>query len=136
MQILLIALTLFEAVLLCLIVVFFMRLRKSEEVLSKLRDKQDELLSKLRFNTQMERELVVSFEQRQVELAALDQALEARAKELGKLLKQAQEMARSPQFLREMVLTGHRRGKSPKELAKATGMSVDEVELIIDQAGG
>ena len=136
LQILLVILTLFEALLLFLVVVFFLRLRKSEEVLSKLRDKQDELLSKLRFNTQMERELVTSFEQRQTELAALDQALEARAKDLTKLLKQAQEMARSPQFLREMVLTGHRRGKSAKELAKATGMSVDEVELIIDQAGG
>ena len=63
LQILLIILTLFEAALLCLVVIFFMRLRKSEEVLSKLRDKQDELLNKLRFNTQMERELVTSFEQ-------------------------------------------------------------------------
>ncbi|EPR42434.1 hypothetical protein dsx2_2823 [Desulfovibrio sp. X2] len=135
MEMLLILLSLFEILLLALVVVFFLRLRKSEEVLSRLRDKQDDLLNKLRFNSQMERELVTSFEQRQVELAALDQALEARAKDLTKLLKQAQEMARSPQFLREMVLTGHRRGKSPIELARASGMSVDEVEFIIEQDG-
>lgn len=134
MELLLVLLTVFEVLLLGLVIVFFLRLRKSEEVLSKLRDKQEELLNKLRFNTQMERELVASFEERQAELAALDQALAARAKELSKLLKQAQEMSRSPEFLREIVLTGHRRGKSAQELARSTGMSVDEVEFIIEQA--
>ncbi|EPR34639.1 hypothetical protein dsat_2681 [Alkalidesulfovibrio alkalitolerans DSM 16529] len=134
MELLLVLLTVFEVLLLGLVIVFFLRLRKSEEVLSKLRDKQEELLNKLRFNTQMERELVASFEERQAELAALDQALAARAKELSKLLKQAQEMSRSPEFLREIVLTGHKRGKSAQELARSTGMSVDEVEFIIEQA--
>jgi len=134
MEFVLVFLTVFEVLLLGLVIVFFLRLRKSEEVLSKLRDKQEELLNKLRFNTQMERELVASFEERQAELAALDQALAARAKELSKLLKQAQEMSRSPEFLRELVLTGHKRGKSAQELARSTGMSVDEVEFIIEQA--
>ncbi|WP_029894449.1 hypothetical protein [Desulfohalovibrio reitneri] len=123
-----------EILLLVLVVFFFFRLRKSEEVLSRLRDKQEELLNKLRFNAQMERELVTSFEQRQAELAELDQALEGRSKELKKLLKQAEELTRSPQFLREVVLTGHRKGRSVQEMARSTGMSVEEVELIIDQA--
>jgi hypothetical protein len=35
--------------------------------------------------------------------------------------------------LRQVIISGNRQGKSPKELAKTTGLSVDEVELIIDQ---
>ena len=54
---------------------------------------------------------------------------------LNKLLKQADEYARSPQFLRQVIITGSRQGKSVKELSRATGLSIDEVELIIDQSG-
>ncbi|MDO9630675.1 MAG: hypothetical protein Q7I92_02105, partial [Humidesulfovibrio sp.] len=67
------------------------------------------------------------------ELSRLDGQLTERVVILNKLLKQADEYARSPQFLRQVIISGNRQGKSPKELAKTTGLSVDEVELIIDQ---
>ncbi|MFW5487194.1 MAG: hypothetical protein ACNI3A_02030 [Desulfovibrio sp.] len=132
---LLLVLSVTEILLLLLVVVFFLRLRQSEAVLSKLRSKQEELLNKLRFNAQLEQEIVASFEQRQNELTKLDQLLEARAADMKRLLKQAEEVCKSPQFLREIVVTGCKRGKSSQELARATGLSLEEVELIIEQAG-
>jgi uncharacterized protein HemX len=132
---LLLALSITEILLLLLVVFFFLRLRQSEAVLSKLRAKQEELLNKLRFNAQLEQEIVSSFEQRQNELSHLDQQLEARAADMKRLLKQAEEVCKSPQFLREIVVSGCKRGKSSQELARATGLSLEEVELIIEQAG-
>lgn len=132
---LLLVLSVTEILLLLLVVVFFLRLRQSEAVLSKLRSKQEELLNKLRFNAQLEQEIVASFEQRQNELTKLDQLLETRAADMKRLLKQAEEVCKSPQFLREIVVTGCKRGKSSQELARATGLSLEEVELIIEQAG-
>lgn len=132
---LLLALSITEILLLLLVVFFFLRLRQSEAVLSKLRAKQEELLNKLRFNAQLEQEIVSSFEQRQNELSHLDQQLEARAADMKRLLKQAEEVCKSPQFLREIVVSGCKRGKSSQELARATGLSFEEVELIIEQAG-
>ncbi len=132
---LLLVLSITEVLLLLMVAVFFLRLRQSEAVLSKLRSKQEELLNKLRFNAQLEQEIVASFEQRQSELSKLDQQLESRAADMKRLLKQAEEVCKSPQFLREIVVTGCKRGKSSQELARATGLSVEEVELIIEQAG-
>ncbi len=130
---LVIFLTVCELVLLLLVVLFFSRLRRSEDLLAKLQKNQDALLKKLDFNAKLERELVGSFERRQRELAALDQQLEIRRDELEKLVKKAKEFSRSPDFLRQIILNGSRRGQTPMALAKATGLSLDEVELILAQ---
>lgn len=135
-SLLVIFLTVCELALLLLVVLFFSRLRRSEDLLAKLQKNQDALLSKLDFNAKLEQELVGSFTRRQAELAELDQKLEQRRDDLEKLVKKAQEFSRSPDFLRQIIVNGSRRGQSPLALAKATGLSLDEVELILVQNKG
>ncbi len=132
-EIILIVLTVSELILIALLVLFFSRLRKSETLLQKLQDNQQSLLQKLNFNAKLEQELVSSFSRRQAELAALDQVLEERKNALEKLVRQARDITRSPALLRQAVVTGARRGRSTAALAKSTGLSEDEVELILDQ---
>ena len=126
--------SLFELVLLFLLLSFFRRLRKSEELLLKLQTGQASLLANLEQNAQLEKDLITSFAERQRELKHLDLQLEDRAATLTRLLDQAEAVSRSPQFLRELILSGLRQGKTPLELAKGTGLSPDEVKLIISQA--
>lgn len=128
------AVSVIEIVLLGLVVFFFWRLKKSEALLSALQQKQSELLKRLHFNTELEQELVTSFAKRQDELSILDDKLSERVDELKRLLKRAEEVGRSPRLLREIVITGGREGRSPLELAQTTGLSIDEVELILEQA--
>ncbi|EFL50470.1 conserved hypothetical protein [Solidesulfovibrio fructosivorans JJ]] len=130
---LVIFLTVCELALLLLVVLFFSRLRRSEDLLAKMQKNQDGLLKKLDFNAKLEQELVGSFRQRQAQLAELDQQLEQRRDELEKLVKKAEECIRSPEFLRQIIKNGSRRGQSPVALAKATGLSREEVELILAQ---
>ena len=132
---LLIGLTIFECVLFLLLISFFQRLRKSEDLLLKLQAGQNALLANLEQNAQWERDLIASFADRQQELRSLDMQLEDRAASLRRLLSQAEVVSSSPQFLRELILSGVRQGKTPTELAKGTGLSIDEVKLIITQAG-
>ncbi len=122
-----------EIILLIAVIIFFMRLRKSEELVTKLQSKQQEFINKLHFNAQLENELMNTFEERQDELAKLDLLLDQKTKKLKKILAQAEEFSRSPQFLRQIILTGHKEGKPVSRLAKATGLSIEEVELILDQ---
>lgn len=122
-----------EIILLTAIIFFFVRLKKSESLLNQLQSKQEEFINKLHFNAQLESEIVSTFEQRQLELAQLDQLLDNKTKKLKKILSQAEEFSRSPQFLRQIIITGHKEGKPVSRLAKATGLSTEEVELIIDQ---
>lgn len=129
-------LTVCELLLLLLVVLFFSRLRRSEELLAKLQKNQDALLKKLDFNARLEHELVSSFQSRQAELAELDQKLEERRTELERLVKKAEEYTRSPDFLRQIIVNGSRRGQSSQTLAKATGLALDEVELILAQNKG
>ncbi|MGE4551649.1 MAG: hypothetical protein AB7D57_00965 [Desulfovibrionaceae bacterium] len=131
---LLILFSLVELALLVIVVAFFLRLRRSEALISKVQAQQESFLNKLRFNAQMEQEMVETFGRRQTELAALDEQLERRAQELKKLVDQAASLTRSPRVLRQVILEGHDQGKTPAQLAKATGLSVDEVELILEQA--
>jgi len=130
----LIIITLAEIVLFALLLHFFSRLRKSEKLLSELSVNQQSLMDKLRANAELERELMQSFAVRQTSLQSLNASLEERAAELTSLLEQAQAMSRSPQFLREVIISGKRKGRSSAQLAKATGLSLDEVELILAQA--
>lgn len=132
-SLLVIFLTVCELALLLLVVLFFSRLRRSEDLLAKLQKNQDALLKKLDFNAKLEQELVGSFARRQAELAELDQKLEERREQLEQLVKKAQEYSRSPDFLRQIIVNGAKRGQSPQALAKATGLSLDEVEVILAQ---
>jgi uncharacterized protein HemX len=125
--------TLLEVALLSLAVIFFIKLKKSENLLQTLQDRQHEFLQRLDFNARLENELVNTFAKRQEELAALEEKLQHRAVEMRRLLEQAENFTKSPQFLRQTILSGFRRGQSVDALAQATGLSVDEIELIIDQ---
>lgn len=129
-----IALSATEIVILGFIVAFISRLKKSERLISALQANQEALLQRLSFNAQLEDELVRSFERRQQELKELDQRLEARSRELRSQLAEAERMVRSPRFLREAILAGHGRGQSSEAIARALNLTVDEVELIIEQA--
>ncbi|MDL2316068.1 hypothetical protein LJC59_03190 [Desulfovibrio sp. OttesenSCG-928-A18] len=130
----LILLSLAELVLFILLLRFFVRLKKSETLLVQLSEGQQNLMDKLRSNAELERELMQSFAVRQSELQHLNTGLEARAAELQELLDQAEAVSRSPQFLRELIITGKKKGRSSAQLAKSTGLSVDEVELILAQS--
>jgi len=123
-----------EVVLLVIVILFFLRLKKSETLLSGLQANQGDFLKRLQFNTQLENELVATFEQRQQELVVLNQELENKSAKLKKLVDLASEYCQSPQFMREIILKGHRAGKSRVKLAKSTGLSLEEIELIIDQS--
>ena len=127
--------SLLEMVLLGAILFFFLRLRRSEALMHTLQANQELLLARLQTNAELERELVATFAQRQAELRALDQKLEERAEELRRLLGQAEGIVRSPQFLRELILNQRSKGASAKQIAKNAGLTVDEVELILTQAG-
>ena len=131
---LLIALTVFEFILLALLLTFFARLRRSEQLLVKLQAGQKSLLDNLQQNAQIESDLINSFAERQKELALLDTQLKERTVVLKRLLSQAETVSRSPQFLRELVISGTRQGTPLQELTKSTGLSLDEVKLILAQA--
>lgn len=132
----LLLLTLVELALFIMLLRFFKRLRRSEKLLTEMQDSQKSILDKLEFNANLESELMQSFSQRQTELTRLDLQLEDRASTLKKLLEHAEQVSRSPQFLRELIINGNRKGQSAAQLAKSTGLSVDEVELILAQSGG
>ena len=123
-----------EVVLLVVVILFFLRLKKSETLLSGIQANQDEFIKRLQFNTQLESELVATFEQRQQELVALNNQLEKKAAELKRLVDLANEYCKSPQFMREIIIQGHRTGKTPAQMAKSSGLSLEEIELIIDQS--
>jgi uncharacterized protein HemX len=125
--------TLVEVLLMALAFFFYLKLRKSEILVRSLQDKQQEFLQKLDFNARLEKEIVETFAKRQEELALLEEKLHQRSTEMRRLLEQAENFTKSPQFLRQTILSGSRRGQSALALAQATGLSVDEVELILDQ---
>ncbi|MDD4700759.1 MAG: hypothetical protein PHI96_00905 [Desulfovibrio sp.] len=112
---------------------FYLRLRRSEGMLNALQGNQEALLARIEMNARLEREIVATFAQRQAELQNLDEKLEERAQELRRLLEQAEGISRSPQFLRELILNGRRKGLSNRQIARNSGLSVDEVDLILAQ---
>ncbi|MDE7065973.1 MAG: hypothetical protein K2O70_11010 [Desulfovibrionaceae bacterium] len=127
--------TLAEIVLLGGVLFFFLRLRRSEALMTQLQSNQEQLLERLQRNAELEHDLVATFAQRQAELRTLDQRLEERAVELRRLLEQAEGILRSPQFLRELILNKRRQGQTAQQIARAAGLAVDEVELILAQSG-
>lgn len=115
-----------------LVLFFFLRLKRSEALLNQLQKNQKTFLDKLRFNTTLEQEMIQNFEERQKELLELEKKLESRSQELHKLLKMADSFTKSPQFVRQAVIKGYRQGKEINDLAETSGLSKDEVELIIE----
>ncbi len=128
-----VVLTIAEIGLIFLVFTFFMRLRRSEELLMQLQENQTKVLHRIYANAELEQELVGSFAQRQEQLTVLNARLEERAEQLRRLLDQAEGILRSPQFLRELILNNRRKGKDTAQIARELGLSVDEVELIIAQ---
>ena len=115
---LIIACSILELILLCGALLFYWRLRRSEKLLNSLQDNQQTLLARIEMNARLEKEIVATFAQRQAELRELDSKLEQRANDLRRLMAQAEGITRSPQFLREIILTVNARaypaGKLPK----------------------
>ncbi len=126
--------TVMEVLFIVLVVFFYTKLKKSELLVRSLQDRQDEFLQKLDMNARLEKEIIGTFTKRQEELTALEEKLHYRAVEMRRLLEQAENFTKSPQFLRQTILSGFKRGQSAEALAQSTGLSVDEVELILDQA--
>ncbi len=126
--------SLLEVALLVGVVAFFIRLRRSEQLLAKLQQNQGEFLKRIEKSTELEKQLLENFADRQAELLHLEGQLADREKKLRDLLRQTESLSQSPGFLRQIILSGHRKGKSPKELAQATGLSVEEVDIILGQA--
>ena len=130
---LLIIASLSEILLFIGLIVFFLRLRRSEATLTLLQANQEQLLARLHLNAELEQELMNSFAQRQAELQALDRKLEERVAALKALLMEADGVNRSPQLLREIIVAGSRSGKSLQELARSTNLSIDEIRLILSK---
>ena len=126
--------TVMEILLIALAIFFYSKLKKSELLVRSLQDRQDEFLQKLDMNARLEKEIIGTFTKRQEELTALEEKLHYRAVEMRRLLEQAENFTKSPQFLRQTILSGFKRGQSAEALAQSTGLSVDEVELLLDQA--
>jgi len=130
-QWMLIVLTLAELGLLVVVVMFYVRLRRSESLLKLLQQRHEDLMSKIHFNSELEQELVTSFEQRQHELATLNDELSRRAEELEGLLARVERVVRKPESQRQTILDGRRRGVSVQSLAQSTGLTADEIELVL-----
>lgn len=130
---LIILFTVMELLILGGVLFFYLRLRNSERLLNALQGNQQELLARIEMNARLEKDIVATFAQRQAELRNLDEKLEQRAQTLRRLLEQAEGITRSPQFLRELILNGQRKGLSSRQIARNAGLSVDEVELILSQ---
>ena len=121
-----------EVFLLLLVLFFFLRLKRSEALLNQLQKNQKDFLEKLKFNATLEQEMVQNFEERQKELLELEKKLKTRSRELHKLLEIADGFVKSPQFVRQTVIKGYRQGKEISELADSSGLSRDEIELILE----
>lgn len=127
----LVAVTVAELTLIILVLLFFVRLRRSEQILSALQSNQDDLMERMLRNTELEQEMVASFAQRQQELIQLNRVMEERILNLRKLVEQAEGITRSPHFLREIILNCRRKGQNVDEIVRRTGLARDEIELIL-----
>lgn len=130
---LLIFLTLAELALMAVAIFFYKRLKQSEQLIHTLYENQDALLMRLYKNTELERDLVATFTQRQEQLHSLNATMDNRIQTLQKLLQQAEGISRSPRFLRELILNAQKKGQSLAEIAASTGLAKDEIELILSR---
>ena len=84
--------SLFELAILGGVLVFYLRLRRSEALLNALQGNQEALLARIEMNARLEREIVATFAQRQAELQNLDEKLEERARDLRRLLETGEDL--------------------------------------------
>jgi DNA polymerase III psi subunit len=129
----LVLLTVAELALVALVLLFFLRLRRSEQILSTLQANQDDLLERMLRNAELEQEMVATFAQRQEQMVHLNALMEERIAVLRRLLEQAEGISRSPHFLREVILNCRKKGQSAEQIAKTTGLARDEIELILNR---
>ncbi len=127
----LIGLTFAELIIIFLVLLFFRRLKRSEEALEHLQRNQEEFMDRLHRNVQLEQEMVTTFIQRQEQLERLNIAMEERIYHLKNLIKQAEEISHSPYLLREIILSSKKKGLSLDMIAKKTNMAKDEIEIIL-----
>ncbi len=99
----------------------------------KLKQCQKDLMDKLAFNAQLEKELIRSFEERQRELSILDSKLQIKIEEAKRLLSQLEKMTSSPKLLKEIIIKGYKKGESIVSLSNRTGLSIEEIEWILEQ---
>lgn len=125
------AITVAELILIILVLLFFKRLRRSEEALENLQNSQEEVLDRMIRNANLEQEMVATFIQRQEQLQRLNIAMEERIFMLKRLIKQAEEISHSPYLLREIIMNARKKGQNIATIAQKTGMARDEIELIL-----
>ncbi len=53
--------------------------------------------------------------------------------EAREILKQLEEASNSPKVLKEIIISGYKNGESLESLAKRTGLSIEEIEWILEQ---
>ncbi len=123
--------TVAELFLIILVLIFFRRLRKSEQVMLAMQNNQEELMDRMVRNANLEQELVATFVQRQEELERLNIAMEERIFMLKKLIKQAEEISHSPYLLREVIMNSRKKGMNTDMIAQKTGLAKDEIELML-----
>lgn len=127
----LISITVAEFVLIILVLLFFKRLRKSEEALENLQSNQDEFMDRMIRNSMLEQEMVATFIQRQEHLESLNIAMEERINMLKKIIRQAEEISNSPYLLREVIMNCRKKGLDIDMITQKTGLARDEIELIL-----
>ncbi len=127
----LIGLTLAEFIIIFLVLLFFKRLRRSEQALEHLQSNQEEFMDRLLRNVQLEQEMVTTFIQRQEQLERLNIAMEERIYYLKNLIKQAEDISHSPYLMREIIMNSKKKGLPLDMIAKKTGMAKDEIEIIL-----
>lgn len=125
------SITVAEFILIILVLLFFKRLRKSEEALERLQSNQEEFMDRMLRNANLEQEMVTTFIQRQEHLERLNIAMEERIYMLKKLIKQGEEISHSPYLLREVIMNCRKKGLNIDMIAQKTGMAKDEIELIL-----
>ena len=125
------SITIAELILIILVLLFFKRLRKSEQALENLQNNQEEVMDRMIRNVSLEQEMVATFIQRQEQLERLNIAMEERIYVLKRLIKQAEEISHSPYLLREIIMSSRKKGHNIDMIAQRTGMARDEIEMIL-----
>ncbi|MDQ7032843.1 MAG: hypothetical protein Q9M37_09060 [Desulfonauticus sp.] len=134
LELVLIILSSLEVILLLMVLIFFLKLKKSEKFIAQLQKNQEHFLQKLSFSSKLEQEILETFNTRQKELFQLEEVLSQKTKELKKLISKAEQFTNSPAFAKQVIILGYKAGESIDSLAKTFNLTREEVELIIENA--
>lgn len=130
---LVIALFVFSCVELALfagLVIFYKKVKASENLVANLYKNHHTFLQMLNTNSSLEQEFEKSFAEHIDTLKILDVETVKRIVQLEQLLSRAEAVIQSPELLRETILHGLRQGIPKETLAHKTGASIQEVEII------